>query len=188
MTDRLYAPASFARLDSRVRSAVRAQPTTFDDDVEVALWPSAAGAASEDDALDAGVDEHPQELDHHPGNVSLFTCPDCGSPVTNARHVRCDGCIAADPAQSPEIRSRRGQAISARKRALANWSDSHPEIAYDPELFRRDILPKLADVKLTEIMEAACCSKGSASDIRRGKWAPHVSTWAALAELVGLAF
>jgi len=38
-------------------------------------------------------------------------------------------------------------------------------------------------VKLSEIAEAAGCSKAYASDIRRGKWTPHVSTWAALAEL-----
>jgi hypothetical protein len=35
-----------------------------------------------------------------------------------------------------------------------------------------------------DIAEAAGCSKASASDIRRGKWAPHVSTWTALGELV----
>ncbi|MGA2806217.1 MAG: hypothetical protein ABSF89_17845 [Acidimicrobiales bacterium] len=38
---------------------------------------------------------------------------------------------------------------------------------------------------LAEIMEAAGCSKASASDYRRGKRMPHVSTWGALGELVG---
>lgn len=56
---------------------------------------------------------------------------------------------------------------------------------YDPELFRRDILPRLASVKLMDIAEAADCSKADASDIRRGKWTPHVPTWEALAQLVG---
>ena len=56
---------------------------------------------------------------------------------------------------------------------------------YDPELFRREILPRLATVKLMDIAETAGCCKASASDIRRGKWTPHVSSWAALAELVG---
>ena len=55
-----------------------------------------------------------------------------------------------------------------------------PGAVYDPELFRREILPRLALVKLSEIAEAAGCSKAYASDIRRGKWTPHVSTWAAL--------
>jgi hypothetical protein len=43
------------------------------------------------------------------------------------------------------------------------------------------------EVKLSEIAETAGCSKAFASDIRRGKWTPHVSTWAALADLVGVA-
>jgi hypothetical protein len=62
----------------------------------------------------------------------------------------------------------------------------NPDTVYDPELFRRNILPRLALVKLSEIAQAAGGSKASASDIRRGKWTPHISTWAALAELVGI--
>jgi hypothetical protein len=54
-------------------------------------------------------------------------------------------------------------------------------------LFRRDILPRLAGVKLSEIVEAAGCSKAYASDIRRGKWTLHVSTWRALDALVHVA-
>ena len=56
---------------------------------------------------------------------------------------------------------------------------------HDPEWFRRDVLPRLAGVKLSEIVEEAGCSKAYASDIRRGKWTPHVSTWGALARLAG---
>ncbi len=47
-----------------------------------------------------------------------------------------------------------------------------------------DILPRLAAVKLSEIAEAASCSKAYPSDIRRRKWTPHLSTWAALGALV----
>jgi len=57
---------------------------------------------------------------------------------------------------------------------------------HDPELFRREILPRLGSVKLSEIAEAAGCSKAPASDIRRGKWTPHVSTWKALGRFVSL--
>jgi hypothetical protein len=98
-----------------------------------------------------------------------------------------DSCIDADPARAPEIRGRRGAAIAARKRALSEW-DKRPDAVHDPELFRREILPRLATVKLMDIAEAAGCCKASASDIRRGKWTPHVSTWSALAELVGKLF
>jgi CRISPR-associated endonuclease Cas1 len=118
-----------------------------------------------------------------PTALALWTCPACGGAVTNPRHVRCNACIAADPAQAPEIRGRRGAAIASRKRALSEWDKANPDVVYDPELFRRDILPRLASVKLTEIAEAAGCSKAYASDIRRGKWTPHVSTWGVLAGL-----
>jgi hypothetical protein len=48
------------------------------------------------------------------------------------------------------------------------------------------VLPKLAGMKLTQIMEAAGCSKGHASVIRSGKSTAHVSTWPALAVLAGV--
>jgi len=121
-----------------------------------------------------------------PAALPLWTCPDCGGPVTNPRHVRCETCIAADPGQAPEIRGRRGAAIAARKRALAEWDKANPDVVYDPELFRREILPRLRTVPLSEIVGAAGCSKASASDIRRGKRTPHLSTWPALADLAGV--
>jgi transcriptional regulator with XRE-family HTH domain len=69
---------------------------------------------------------------------------------------------------------------------LSEWDKANPGAVFDPELFRREILPKLATVKVSEIAEAAGCSKASASDIRRGRRTPHVSTWTALAELAGI--
>jgi len=59
-------------------------------------------------------------------------------------------------------------------------------VAYDPDLFAREILPGLAKVKLADIMEAAGISKGYASQVRAGKFTPHVSTWGAIALLVGV--
>lgn len=61
-------------------------------------------------------------------------CLDCGSPVTNHRHVRCAACIAADPQQTPEIRGRRGVAIASRKRALKNWEEKNGAPAHDAEI------------------------------------------------------
>ena len=58
-------------------------------------------------------------------------------------------------------------------RPLAEWEQANPGTVHDPERFRRDVLPRLATMKLPEIVEAAGCSKASASDIRRGKWTPH---------------
>jgi CRISPR-associated endonuclease Cas1 len=114
---------------------------------------------------------------------TLWSCPGCGGEVTHRNRVRCDACIDADPGQSAEVRGRRGAAIAARKKALREWDEAHPDVAYDPELFRREILPRLATVKLADIMEAAGVSKAYASTIRTGKITPHVSTWEALREL-----
>jgi hypothetical protein len=85
--------------------------------------------------------------------------------------------------RAPEIRGRRRAAIAARKRALSEWDKANPDAVYDPELFRREILPRLAGVKLSEIVEATGMSKSFASQVRAGKFTPHVSTWLALAGL-----
>jgi hypothetical protein len=53
-------------------------------------------------------------------------------------------------------------------------------------MFRQEILPRLRTVKLSAIVEATGMSKASASDVRGGKWTPHVSTWRALAGLVSV--
>jgi CRISPR-associated endonuclease Cas1 len=124
-----------------------------------------------------------------PGSTSaptLWSCPECGGQVTNPRHVRCESCISTDPRQTPELRANRGAAIAARKRALREWDETHPGMDYDPDYFAREILSRLATVKLADIMKAAGISKGYASQIRAGKYTPHMSTWGQLAMLTGL--
>lgn len=105
--------------------------------------------------------------------------------VTNPRHVLCEPCQAG-AGHTAAVRETRGRAIAARKRAPRAWKQANPGVAYDPELFTRDILPKLQGVLLREIVEATGCSKAYATDIRRGKWTPHVWTWQALGELAGV--
>jgi CRISPR-associated endonuclease Cas1 len=113
-----------------------------------------------------------------------WSCPDCGGQVTNHRHVRCDQCIAADPRQTAELRGRRGAAIASRKRAQHQWELSGVGVeSRDSDYFRREILPGLANVRLAEIIAAIGISKAFASQIRAGKFTPHVSTWPALALL-----
>ena len=96
------------------------------------------------------------------------------SPLTPLRHPR----------------SVAGAALPSRLANGRSLSGTRPTPTWptDPELFRRDILPKLGSVRLSEIAEAAGCSKAYASDISRGKWTPHVSAWAALAQLAGADF
>ncbi|MGA2805584.1 MAG: hypothetical protein ABSF89_14555 [Acidimicrobiales bacterium] len=51
---------------------------------------------------------------------------------------------------------------------------------------QRDTLPRLGTVKLSEIVKATGLSKSYASQVRAGKFTPHVSTWRAFDELVGV--
>ena len=69
---------------------------------------------------------------------------------------------------------------------LVEWELENPGVAYDRDLFRRDILRQLETVPLADIARAADCSKASASDIRQGKRTPQVSTWQVLATLIGV--
>ena len=116
----------------------------------------------------------------------LYSCPDCGGVVENARHVRCAACNGKDPRQAPAVRASRGRAISARKRALRERVDAGLPERCDRDWYRTEVLPRLATVKLAEIMSATGFSKGYASVIRKGTYLPHLATWAALAELVGV--
>jgi hypothetical protein len=72
-------------------------------------------------------------------------------------------------------------------RPLAEWEYANPGTVHDPGWFRRDVLLRLASVKFSEIVEAAGLLEGVASDIKRGKWTPYVSTWPALVGVLGTA-
>lgn len=119
-----------------------------------------------------------------PAALPLYTCPECGGPVANARHVLCATCQAG-AGHTAAVRQTRGRAIAARKRALKERVTTFGADV-DPAIYRQCILPKLAALKLSDIMEATGYSKGHCSTIRAGTWTPHISTWPALAELVGV--
>jgi CRISPR-associated endonuclease Cas1 len=123
----------------------------------------------------------------HPDQAGLFaTCVDCGGPLTRPRHVRCEACWSKTPAQSSEVRRRRGRAIAAAVAGLHDWKAEHGDAKRpSPEAFA-PIRDGLAGVKLTEIMAATELSKSTASQIRSGRTVPHVRHWPALAELAGL--
>jgi CRISPR-associated endonuclease Cas1 len=121
-----------------------------------------------------------------PANLAAkakWSCLDCGGAVSHRKRVRCDACINADSSQTLAIRSSRAKAIATRKRALKERGDAGVPPEWDEAWYRSELLPRLAVVPLKEIMEAAGCSKGYASDLRRGKYLAHVSTWSGLAQL-----
>jgi hypothetical protein len=90
------------------------------------------------------------------------------------------------PTQSQEVRRQRGQAISAARSLQEAWRAKHPDAVIDRDDFLATITPRLKEIPLKQIMQAAGVTKATASDYRRGKHVPHPSYWQALAELVGL--
>lgn len=56
-----------------------------------------------------------------------------------------------------------------RSKASTERNEANPDAVYDPDMFRREILPRLGTVPLAEIIVAAGFSKASASDYWRGK-------------------
>jgi hypothetical protein len=112
----------------------------------------------------------------------LWSCPDCGGPVGNARRVRCNECIDRDPGQTPEARGRRAKAIAARRATDRAWQSGGGEGTFDANEWPA-ILEGLQSVKLSEITSATGLSKSFASAVRAGKHRPHPSHWEALKAL-----
>jgi CRISPR-associated endonuclease Cas1 len=114
------------------------------------------------------------------------SCVDCGGALARPRHMRCPACWEKMPNQSQEVRRQRAQAISAARSAQEAWRAEHPDAVIDRGDFLATITPRLKEIPLKEIMQAAGVTKAAASDYRRGKRVPHPSYWSALAELVGV--
>ena len=114
------------------------------------------------------------------------SCVECGGMLARSRHLRCPSCWEKTPSQSQEVRRQRGQAISAARTAQEAWRAEHPDAVIDRSDFLATITPRLKEIPLKQIMQAAGVTKAAASDYRRGKHVPHPSYWPALAELVGV--
>ncbi len=111
------------------------------------------------------------------------TCVRCGGPLSRDRHQRCPRCWATQPGHDETTRRKRGRAIAASRAELERWKTEHPGVSADPDTFRREILPGLQKVKLTEIMSVTGMAKSSASSVRAGVRVPALRHWGALAEL-----
>jgi len=116
----------------------------------------------------------------------LAGCVDCGAPLTRPRHLRCDACWEKAPGQSTDARRRRGRAIAVARASQEAWRAEHPGAVIDRADFLATITPRLKELPLKAIMEAAGVTKASASSYRNAKSVPHPSYWPSLAELVGV--
>jgi len=117
---------------------------------------------------------------------ALFAnCLRCGGQLSRSRHLYCETCQDDTPGHARETRRRRGQSIAATRAELERWKVEHPDDFADPQQFRDDILPGLANLRLRDIMTSCGISKASASTIRSGKHVPAHRHWAKLAALAG---
>jgi len=136
------------------------------------------------------------------------TCRECGSflpswkkicgpcweatrPATAARegYTAAHGALASarkagsDPTHTPQAKARRAASFANTKQANRAWDREHPNAPIDIDAFRRDVLPALAEVRLSALMSATGLTQSACSVIRAGKHTPHPRHWAALAEV-----
>jgi len=128
-------------------------------------------------------DQAPRQKPGGGGRRSLATCTTCGGPLSRDRHRRCPTCWEHQPGQDQRTRRRRGAAIAETRAELERWKTEHPGAQADPDMFRTEILPRLARVKLAEIMDVCGVAKSTASMIRSGKHVPALRHWDQLANL-----
>jgi CRISPR-associated endonuclease Cas1 len=132
------------------------------------------------------------------------TCRGCGSHLPNRRRRYCDACrrVSAelagqsgraaaatalerlrtdgrDPAHGGIAARQRGAKNAAHQRELVAWTPT-PGETYDTEGFTNDILPRLRDRSIGELVVATGLSDHYCSLIRLGKRIPHARHWAAL--------
>lgn len=137
-------------------------------------------------------------------------CRECGILLKNTERQYCDECLpkreaeqavtfseagrrkmaelragGRDPSQTREARKLRGAKNSQRMQEQKVWETEYGTDA-DPDVFTREILPKLHGVSLAKMAEATGLSQQYCSTIRRGLKVPHFRHWHSLECLVRL--
>ena len=79
-----------------------------------------------------------------------------------------------EPMDGDEARRKLSEANVRRHREAGEWDRTHEKP--DPEVFRREILPLLQDVPLSQMKAATGLSVTMCARIRRG-YAPHPRHW-----------
>jgi hypothetical protein len=135
-------------------------------------------------------------------------CLRCGGEVPHAKRRYCDTCLprilteqqarfqesglvaleqrksgGVDPTHGGSAARKRGQAISSRKREIADWEASFGQLV-DRAAFQRDILPHIEEIPLRRLMDATGLSLRYVSQIRRGEKVPHPKHWQAFRESI----
>jgi hypothetical protein len=79
-----------------------------------------------------------------------------------------------------EAAARRAKTNVTRKRQAREWDEQHGKLV-DLSAFRREILPLIQEIPLSQLQRATGLSLRYVSLIRRGERTPHPRHWGALA-------
>jgi len=90
----------------------------------------------------------------------------------------------ADPAHGGGAGRKRGMSNARRAAERAEWEKQGLDLEEEKERFVRDILPRLRDLSMMEIVKATGFSPRYASLVKRGFYVPHPVHNEALAHLV----
>jgi CRISPR-associated endonuclease Cas1 len=115
-------------------------------------------------------------------------CPACTEPDRTERIVQAGMRVfrarkdtGVDPSHGGKAARRRGETMRQRMREIRAWEAQHPRP--EPDVFRREILPRLRSVPIERIAREVGLSLRYASLIRRGAYVPHPRWWEALRKL-----
>ena len=114
----------------------------------------------------------------------LRNCSTCGGQLLRGQHVNCPTCWSSSSGQDFYTRKKRGEGISRSREEERRWREEHP-LRGDPEVYRREIVPGLEGVTLSQIMDACGVAKSTASTIRSGRRVPMERHWETLRLLQG---
>lgn len=140
----------------------------------------------------------------------VSACRECGVVLTDPERQYCSDCLPKfkdrrtdklvgaarrvlvemraspnDPARTPQAVAKRVATNAIRREAALAWEKEHPG-PHDSEVFHRDILPRLADVTLPQMIRATGLTSGYCWKIRRGERIPHPMYWGPLRALAGV--
>jgi CRISPR-associated endonuclease Cas1 len=132
-------------------------------------------------------------------------CKRCGGQLPHRDRVYCDDCLphyrreqydayakagvrglaalrhaGADPSHGGDASKRRGATQSRQQRERREWNAAESGASFDPESFRREILPRIQGVPLLELARMSGLSLPYVSQIRRGLRVPHPRHWPSL--------
>jgi hypothetical protein len=124
-------------------------------------------------------------------------CRQCGKPIKQ-KHKYCQGCstevskghlikaaqLERIAAQTPEVRSRRGQKQSLHRRAELAWNPENQPNWLTESFYIERIQPLLAELTVSSIALALDISIPYASEVRAGRNRPHPRHWLPLAQLL----